>query len=31
MMTNALSKREGPTRHAHVRATSADCIPRRSS
>jgi len=27
MMTDALIKREGPTRHAHARATSADSIP----
>jgi len=30
MMTDTLSKREGPTRHAHARATSANCIPPRS-
>jgi len=30
MTTDALSKREGPKRHADARATSADCIPPRS-
>jgi hypothetical protein len=30
MMTDAVIKAEGPTRHAHSRATSADSIPPRS-
>ena len=30
MMTDALIKAEGPTRHAHARALLADSIPPRS-